>query len=161
MDKQTLIRHYGVSSDTQLIELANKLNIKLRYVGFAENLPALSKLDGSYIINLGDFERSGTHWTGLFVRGKDAFYYDSYAGPPEDIVIDWLEQNGVKNLIYNDYFQMQGIEETLCGIYVINFLYYMTHSKKKRLIDRFHEFTSYFTDLDGKYSSGLNLEFIK
>ena len=49
---------------------------------------------------------------------------------------------------------MQGINETMCGIYCIVFLYYMTYSKKKHLMDRFKEFTKNFTDLDGDYSAG-------
>lgn len=164
-----LINEFGISSDIQLRDLAKKLKIKLNYIGFAENLQTLpikdgssglrskstsSRMDGSWIINLGDSHLSGTHWTCLFIEKNNAFYFDSFAGAPEDILINWLETNGIKTLIYNDYFQMQKLEETLCGIYCMVFLYYMTHSKKKKLIERFHEFTKSFTDLDGDYSSG-------
>lgn len=148
-----LINTYGISSDTQLIDLANKIKIPLNYVGFAENMP--NKLNnGGYIINLGDLDKSGTHWTCLYIENENAFYFDSFAGAPEDIIIKKLKKNKVKNLIYNDYFQMQDIEETLCGIWCILFLYYMTFSKKTHLMDRFKEFTKNFIDLDGNYSSG-------
>ena len=153
-----LIKEFGISSDIQLKQLADELGLNLIYVGFAENLPADAK-NGCYIINLGDFDRGGTHWTCLYIEKPNAFYYDSYAGAPEDKVIQWLEQNGIKNLIWNDYFQMQKLEETLCGIYCIIFLYHMTYNKKKSLMDRFKDFTKNFTDLDGEYSAGsvLNL----
>lgn len=153
-----LINEFGISSDIQLKDLAKKLGIKLNYIGFAENLPNKAK-NGGYIINLGNFDIGGTHWTCFYIENSEAFYFDSYSGAPEDEVISWLEKNNVKTLIYNDYFQMQRLEETLCGIYCILFLYYMTYSKKKKLIERFHEFTKSFTDLDGEYSSGslLNL----
>lgn len=161
------IKEFGISSDIQLKQLADELGLNLVYIGFAENLPtnvtngccsrsenSPRKRGGCYIINLGDFDRGGSHWTCLYVEKPTAFYYDSFAGPPEDIVITWLEKNNVKTLIYNDYFQMQGIKETLCGIYCIVFMYCMTNSKKKHLMDRFKEFTKTFTDLDGDYSSG-------
>lgn len=151
-----LINEFGISSDIQLRDLAKKLKIKLNYIGFAENLPNTAK-NGAYIINLGNSDIGGSHWCGLFIEKNNAFYFDSFAGAPEDILINWLEKNGIKTLIYNDYFQMQKLEETLCGIYCMVFLYYMTHSKKKKLIERFHEFTKSFTDLDGDYSSGSML----
>jgi hypothetical protein len=151
-----LIKEFGISSDIQLKQLADELGLNLIYVGFAENLPADAK-NGCYIINLGDFDRGGTHWTCLYIEKPNGFYYDSYAGAPEDKVIQWLEQNGIKNLIWNDYFQMQKLEETLCGIYCIIFLYHMTYNKKKSLMDRFKDFTKNFTDLDGEYSAGSML----
>lgn len=155
MDKKIklLINKFGISSDIQLNDLAKQLDIKLHYIGFAESLPNQAK-NGAYIINLGNFDVGGTHWTALYIKDSEAFYFDSYAGASEDEVISWLEKNGIKTLIYNDYFQMQRLEETLCGIYVIVFLYYMTYSKKKKLIERFQEFTKSFNDLDGDYSSG-------
>ena len=56
---KSTIENYGLTSDTQLKDLATKLNIKLNYVGFINNLENI-KEDGSYIINLGD--NTGTHW---------------------------------------------------------------------------------------------------
>lgn len=144
-----LIDEYGISSDKQLINLAKQLKIKVNYIGFAENLPNnINKLDGSYIINLGDNSIGGSHWTCFYIEKNMSFYNDSFAGGPEDIVISWLANNNIKTIIYNDDFQFQEISETLCGIWCILFLYYMTHSKKKNLIERFNEFTKHFVDLD-------------
>lgn len=139
------IEGYGLTSDSQLKEIAKKLKINLKYIGFAEDFKYLG--NGSYIINLGNNSIGGTHWCALFIEGDTGFYFDSYYAPPEDILINKLIGH-IKNLIYNDYFQFQGINEQLCGIYCIVFLYHMTHSKKKNLIDRFKELCKSYVDLD-------------
>lgn len=146
------IEKFGLTTDFQLKDIAKKLKINLKTVGFAENFKYLG--DGAYIINLG--YDTGSHWTCLFIEKDDCFYFDSFAAPPEDVLINKLKGH-CKNLIYNDYFQFQDISEQLCGIYCIVFLYHMTHSKKKELIDRFKEFTVNYTDLDGDYSSWTTL----
>ncbi len=153
---ERVINDYGISSDKQLIDLAKQLKIKLNYVGFIENLQEIKK-DGGYIFNLGDTKRFGTHWTALYKEKDKAFYFDSFAAPPEDKITN-LETN-IKDLIYNDYAQVQGIEETLCGIWAILFLYHMQNSKEKKLIDKFKEFIKKYKDLDGDYSSGQLLKF--
>lgn len=141
------IEKFGLTTDFQLKDIAKKLKINLKYIGFAENFKYLG--DGAYIINLGDNDIGGSHWTSLLIEKDDCFYFDSFAAPPEDILINKLKGH-CKNLIYNDYFQFQGIDELLCGVYCIIFLYHMTNSKKKELIDRFKEFTKNYTDLDGE-----------
>lgn len=140
------IEKFGLTTDFQLKDIAKKLKINLKSVGFAENFKYLG--DGAYIINLGDNNIGGSHWTCLFIEKDDCFYFDSFCAPPEDILINKLK-GYCKNLIYNDYFQFQDISEQLCGIYCIVFLYHMTNSKKKDLIDRFKELTKNYTDLDG------------
>lgn len=162
MDKKKLnklikftISKYGITSDTQLLELSKKLKIKINYIGFIEDLNDISA-NGSYIINLGS--ESGSHWTCFYKENNDIFYFDSYAVGFEDKLLKLAKKFNIKNLIYNDYFQLQGIDEELCGIWCLQFLYYMTHSKKKELIDRFNEFITNYEDLDGNYSSGVSLK---
>lgn len=146
------VETFGLTTDSQLKEICKKLKINLKYIGFAEDFKYLG--NGSYIINLGNNQNiGGTHWTCLFIENDDfCFYFDSFASPLEDILINKLKGK-VKNLIYNDYFQFQNINEELCGVYVIVFLHSMTFSKIKELTDRFKEMTKNYTDLDGNYSS--------
>jgi len=150
------IDNYGITSDNQLLDLSKKLDIKINYIGFIENLKSV-KPNGGYIINLGD--TNGTHWTAFYKENDKIFYFDSFASPFEDKLIKLSEKSGVKNIIYNDYFQVQDINDDYCGIWVLLFLYYMTHSKKKELIDRFKEFIKNYKDIDGDYSSGSILNF--
>ena len=86
------ISGYGITSTGQLYDLAKKLGLKLNYVGFAENLHTMSPKNGIYIINLGNNEIFGTHWTVLIINGKNAFYSDSYGAPPEDEIFDFVKK---------------------------------------------------------------------
>ena len=140
IDLKKFINNYGITSSDQLITLAKKFKIDLKFIGLTNNLQNIKITNGSYIINIGD--QIGTHWTACFIEGNNCFYYDSFSAAPEDDLLDILNSNSkVTKLIYNSDFQMQQIDEQLCGIYSLIFLYHMTHSKKKLLIDRFKDFT--------------------
>ena len=145
---QNFISGYGITSSSQLIELSKELNINLKFIGLTKDLQAMNPItNGSYIINIGD--GSGTHWTCLYIKNQEGFYYDSYAVAPENDLIDILNTNSkVTKIIYNNDFQFQGLEEQLCGIYCLMFLYHMTNSKKKSLVDGFNDFAKSFKDLD-------------
>jgi transposase len=150
MDLKDFISGYGITSSQQLIDLAKELNINLKYVGITNNLINVKPItNGSYIINIGDPGSGGTHWTSLFVQGNEAFYFDSYAVAPEDDLIDILNTNSkVNKVTYNNNYQTQGVDESLCGIWSIMLLYHMQNSKKKDLKDRFNEFAKDYKDLD-------------
>jgi len=87
-----IINKYGIYSDKQLRYLTNKLNIPLNYIGFVEDLKELKK-NGGYIFNLGNQEIQGTHWTALYKEGTEAFYFDSFAVPFEDKLLEIAENN--------------------------------------------------------------------
>lgn len=148
------IDNYGITSDKQLYKLADKLNIKINYIGFIEDLNDISK-NGGYIINLANSDSSGSHWTCFYKENDEIFYYDSFAVGFEDKLLDLAKKSNIKNIIFNDYHQMQDISEDLCGIWCLIFLYYMENSKKKKLVDRFFEFTKNYEDINGDYSAGL------
>lgn len=150
MDLKEFISGYGITSSQQLIDLAKKLNINLKYVGITNNLINVKPItNGSYIINMGDPGSFGTHWCSITIQGNEAFYFDSYSVSPEDDLIDILNSNSkVNKVIYNNDFQFQGINEQLCGVWAIMFLYHMQNSKKKTLIEKFNEFKSKYKDLD-------------
>jgi|688.fasta_scaffold463846_3 hypothetical protein len=132
----------GITSSNQLYNLAKKLNLKINYIGFAENLPK-KIINGIYIINLGDNYRFGTHWTLLYIKDNEAFYSDSYAMPPEDYIFDFVKG---KNFEYNKDFQLQGIDENYCGVWVIASAYYLKNEKGS-LKERFNKFTKHFNNL--------------
>lgn len=147
------IQNYGVTSDFQLLDIAKKLKIKINYIGFIEDLKDISQ-DGGYIINLGDDH--GTHWTGFYKEKDKIFYFDSYAVPFEDKLIDLAKKANVSTIYYNDYYQLQGYTEELCGIWVLLFLYYFQNSKKT-FEYRFKDFIKNYEDIDGNYSSGKTI----
>jgi len=150
-----LIQKYDVTSSTQLIDLSKKFKFKLNFVGFTDDLTArelrssnLEQVNGkSYIFNICD--TAGTHWTPGYVKDNVMFYFDSFAVPPEDDLIHILEKNStIKTIIYNSNFQFQNIDEELCGIWCVIFLYHMNYSKLPTLIERFDEFKKRYKNLN-------------
>ena len=37
-----------------------------------------SRKKGAYVINLDEYENTGTHWIALFVKTNEAIYFDSF-----------------------------------------------------------------------------------
>lgn len=141
------ISEYGVTTAAQLIDISKKLKINLKFIGLTNNLKFMKPIvNGSYIINIGD--KQGTHWTGFYIQDNEALYFDSYAAAPEDDLIDILNSNSkVNKVLYNNDFDFQTLDENLCGVWTIIFLYHMTHSKKKNLVDRFNDMKKNYKDL--------------
>ena len=137
MTSSMSIHEFGLTSDSTLRKICKDLNIKLNWIGFEHDLLNQPYLDGGYILNMGD--DTGTHWTCLNVRGDSVFYFDSFAVPPNNEIIQWCYQNNVQSLGYNDKEQFQQLEEQLCGIWCIVFLYY-SQKKEGSLIERFNQF---------------------
>lgn len=132
----TDIAELGLTSDTDLRNIAKDLNIKLNWIGFEEDLTNQPKEDGGYIINIGD--NTGTHWCGLAVKGDEAFYFDSFMVPPNDPVVKWVMDNKFDKFNYNNKEQFQQLNEELCGLWVIVFLYYSQKNEAITLAKRFN-----------------------
>ena len=80
--------------------------------------------NGFYIINL----NGRSHWTALFKDGKDYYYFDSYGFPASQEVEDQIGE-----YVYSD-LQIQHLNSSSCGYYVIAFVRYMQdhkHNDKK------------------------------
>jgi hypothetical protein len=134
-------RSKGITSNIDLEELANLLNLKVNYIGFAENLKGTKIKNGSYIINLGDDMIKGTHWTILHIKDKDAYYFDSFGVVPEDHLIKWLG----RDVQYNKK-QLQSINSQFCGQWSILAMYYL-QKKNGSLKERVDKLTSKFINI--------------
>jgi hypothetical protein len=145
------INELGITSDSQLKQIANDLHIDLNWVGYEHHLLDQPLKNGGYILNIGD--DTGTHWTALYVlnetsemsvrvhrtpKPKSVFYFDSFAVPPNNEIFYWCQKNKVQNLDFNNKEQFQAISENLCGIWCIVFLYYMQNGKGS-LKERFNK----------------------
>ena len=42
-----------------------------------DNLPKITK-KGAYVINLDEYENTGTHWIALFIKTNEVIYFDSF-----------------------------------------------------------------------------------
>ena len=99
------------------------------------NLPAKIK-KGAYVINLDEYENTGTHWIALFVKPKYTVYFDSFGLEhiPKEINT-FIGNNNIKSNI----FKIQAYDSIMCGYYCIEFINYML--KGKTLLDYINLFS--------------------
>ena len=104
------------------------------------NLPNKIK-KGAYVINLDEYENTGTHWIALklIVKTNEAIYFDSFGIEhiPKEInkfIRSKEPRNAVgnKNIISN-IFRIQAYDSITCGYFCIKFINYMI--KGKNLLD--------------------------
>lgn len=133
----------GITSDIQLYELAKQIGLpKINYIGFSENLRKLPK-NGLSIINLGDDQQGGTHWTMLWVEDGHITYFDSYGVGPEDPIIQLA---GTRRIAYNTK-QVQGFSESFCGVWALCAAAFI--AKKKDKAAALNEFVDQFQNMLG------------
>ena len=113
---------------------------------------------GAYVINLDEYENTGTHWVALFVKPKYTVYFDSFAIEhiPKEInkFISSKELGPVGNndttkssaiaRIKSNIFRIQAYDSIMCGYFCIEFINYML--KDKTLLD----YTNLFSSSDFK-----------
>lgn len=133
------INGLGITSDAQLSKICKDLGIDLKFIGFEEDLKKIN--NGSYILNIGN-NRQGTHWVCCFCDKKELFYFDSFAVGPNDELIKLAKLHKLK-LAWNNEEQFQMLDEKLCGVWCVYFLYHMTKGTGS-LADRFKSFCDLF-----------------
>ena len=112
------------------------------------NLPNKIK-KGAYVINLDEYENTGTHWVSLFVKPKYTVYFDSFGIEhiPKEIN-RFINNNTTKSSslerIESNIFRIQAYDSIMCGYFCIEFINYML--KGKTLLD----YTNLFSPNDFK-----------
>ena len=114
------------------------------------NLP--KKKDGTYIINLDEYEDLGTHWIALFYKKNEIVYFDSFG--VEHIPEEIKEFAGNKNIIAN-IFRVQANNSVMCGYFCIGFIDFVLAGKKLT------DFTSLFSPYDFKKNDDIILSYFK
>ena len=105
-----------------------------------DNLPRIIK-KGAYVINLDEYENTGTHWIVLFVKSNEVIYFDSF--DIEHIPKEINKFIGNKK-IKGNIFRIQVYDSIMCGYFCIEFINYMF--KGKTLLD----YTNLFSPNDFK-----------
>ena len=102
------------------------------------NLPKTIK-KGAYVINLDEYENTGTHWVSLFVKANEVIYFDSFGVEhiPKEInkFIRSKELGPAvdnKNIKAN-IFRIQAYDSIMCEYFCIELINYML--KGKTLLD--------------------------
>ena len=112
------------------------------------NLPNKIK-KGAYVINLDEYENTGTHWVSLSVKPKYTVYFDSFGVEhiPKEINKfinnDTTKSSSLKR-IKSNIFRIQAYDSIMCGYFCIEFINYML--KGKTLLD----YTNLFSPNDFK-----------
>ena len=101
---------------------------------------------GAYVINLVEYENTGTHWVALFVKPKYTVYFDSFGVEhiPKEINKFIGNSNTTKSSslerIKSNIFRIQAYDSIMCGYFCIEFINYML--KGKTLLDYTNLFSS-------------------
>ena len=108
------------------------------------NLPNKIK-KGANIINLDEYENTGTHWVSLFVKPKYTVYFDSFGIEhiPKEI------NKFINNNIESNIFRIQAYDSIMCGYFCIEFINYML--KGNKLLD----YTNLFSPNDFKKNNRI------
>ena len=93
------------------------------------NLPNKIK-KGAYVINLDEYENTGTHWVALFVKPKYTVYFDSFGIEhiPKEIkkfIRSKELGSAVNNDIKSNIFRIQAYHSIMYGYFCIEFINYM------------------------------------
>ena len=101
------------------IEISEYYSNEPRFNGVysRDNLPKITK-KGAYVINLGEYENTGTHWIALFVKTNEVIYFDSFGVEhiPKEIN-KFIGGNNKK--IKANIFRIQAYDSIMCGYFCI------------------------------------------
>ena len=106
-----------------------------------DNLPKITK-KGAYVINLDQYENTGTHQIALFIKTNEVIYFDSFSIEYFPKEINKFIGNNKK--IKANIFRVQAYDSIMCGYFCIEFINYML--KNKTLLD----YTNLFSPDDFK-----------
>ena len=125
------------------IEISEYYSNEPRFNGVysRDNLPNKIK-KVAYVINLDEYENSGTHWVSLFVKTNEVIYFDSFG--VENIPKEINKFIGNNKKIKASIFRIQAYDSIMCGYFCIEFINYML--KGKTLLD----YTNLFSPNDFK-----------
>ena len=134
------------------IEISEYYSNESRFNGVysRDNLPKITR-KVAYVINLDEYENTGTHWIALFVKTNEVINFDSFGIEhiPKEInkFIRFKELGpavGSNKKIKANIFRIQAYDSIMCGYFCIEFMNYML--KGKTLL----EYTNLFSPNDFK-----------
>ena len=73
------------------------------------------QIKGAYVINLDEYENTGTHWIALFVKPKYTVYFDSFGIEHIPKEINKFINNDIKSNI----FRIQAYDSIMCEYLLI------------------------------------------
>ena len=134
-------------SNFDLDRLADFYHLPLVAIEMKDELPSKVK-DGCYIINLQSSTcGSGTHWLGLFIYKNNAYFFDSFGGPPPVEIMKFVKKRKGCHMYFNNFI-IQDLKSGNCGFYALAFLLwcysYVLFSKDMK--NMYSDFVDAFSD---------------
>ena len=125
------------------IEISEYYSNEPRFNGVysRDNLRKITQ-KGAYVINLDEYQNTGTHWIALFIKTNEVIYFDSFGIEHIPKEINKFISNNKK--IKANIFRIQAYDSIMCGYFCIEFINYMF--KGKTLLD----YTNLFSPNDFK-----------
>lgn len=109
-------------SNTDLEELCNTIGIhNLMQVCSKNNISMKPRQQCSYILNLDLPNNEGTHWVCIYIKGKQAIYFDSFGQLPPEPVIQFFHKHNLQWI--NNESVIQDIHSKCCGYFCLGFLW--------------------------------------
>jgi len=108
-------------TNDELSQLVKHYKIKNYHGAFIDDRMPSKLKNGYFVINL----NGRSHWTVLLKDGYNFYYFDSYGFPASQEV-----ENQIGEYIYSD-LQLQHLNSSSCGYYVIAFMRFMQNHKHK------------------------------
>ena len=130
-----------MTTNIDLKKMSDFMGIKLNDIITKDYLQYLKPINGSYIINLNNSDKQGTHWVCFYLNNGVAYYFDSFGIVPPLEIMKFIKR--YTRRIYLSDKTIQKLNSGGCGLYCLMFLYHMTHSKKSKLI-AFKKFMTFF-----------------
>ena len=92
------------------------------------NLPKIKK--GAHVINLDEYENTGTPWIALFVKTNEVIYINSFGIEhiPKE-VNKFIGNEQSSKQIKANIFRIQAYNSIMCGYFCIEFINYMLKGK--------------------------------
>ena len=108
--------------------------------------------DGTYVINLDEYESFGTYWIAVYVNDNNIIYFDNFGVEhlPKEIKKFIANKNIIKNI-----YRIQAYDSIMCGYFCIVIIGFMLTSKN--LLD----FTNLFSPNDYEKNDKIILIFFQ
>ena len=113
-------------SNFQIIDKCDELKIKhFKGVFMRDEMKNKRRAKNECIvINIDHSSNQGTHWTCLFIKNWDSFYFDSYGFEPPTEVKQYCKEPR-----YYSSYPIQKMNEVICGHYCIYVLYRLSNGE--------------------------------
>ena len=91
-------------------------------------------IKGAYVINLDEYENTGTHWVSLFVKTNEAIYFDNFGVEhiPKEINkfinSDTTKPSSLKR-IKSNIFRIQAYDSIMYGYFCMALIHFVLEGK--------------------------------